>query len=172
MGDLNRDRFVKVIALAESDQDGEALAAVRRAAVMARAAGMSLGQAIEGIAERPTSSLDALVSRSCEAQIEASRMEGYARGLKAGRKEAEAEMRDKASRRVQELEAELEAHRQPLDWMAVAEAFAFKHQRGFRSDFAKGILYRSRTNRLSAEDKAELRRFVEPPKRSKKRGTS
>jgi hypothetical protein len=44
---LNRDRFAKLIALAESDHDGEALAAIRKAAAMARAAGLSLGQAVE-----------------------------------------------------------------------------------------------------------------------------
>lgn len=48
MGTFNRDRFAKVLALAESDQDGEALAAVRKASEMARAAGMSLGQAVSG----------------------------------------------------------------------------------------------------------------------------
>lgn len=42
---LNRDRFSKVLALAESSNDHEALAAIRRATGMARAAGLSLGEA-------------------------------------------------------------------------------------------------------------------------------
>jgi hypothetical protein len=53
---LDRDRFCKVLALAESDQDGEALAAVRKAVSMARAAGMSLGEAVSS--GEPESSFD------------------------------------------------------------------------------------------------------------------
>lgn len=52
---LDRERFLKVLALAESDQDGEALAAIRKASAMARAAGMSLGEAA-GEGESPASS--------------------------------------------------------------------------------------------------------------------
>src|SRR4051794_41175949 len=45
MPHLNRDRFLRVLALAESDKDGEALSAIRKAAAMARACGLSLGEA-------------------------------------------------------------------------------------------------------------------------------
>lgn len=45
---LDREKFGKLIALAESDNDHEALAAVRKAAAMARAAGLSLGEAVGG----------------------------------------------------------------------------------------------------------------------------
>jgi flagellar biosynthesis/type III secretory pathway protein FliH len=48
---FDRERFLKVLALAESDQDGEALAAIRKASAMARAVGMSLGEAVEEGAE-------------------------------------------------------------------------------------------------------------------------
>src|SRR4051794_9338743 len=45
---LDRDRLLKVMALAESDADAEALAALRKARELARAAGLSLSDALAG----------------------------------------------------------------------------------------------------------------------------
>lgn len=178
--ELNRDRFNKLIALAESDHDAEALAAVRRAAVMARAAGMSLGQAVaSGTGADTTPSLRLmtvemelagarlriadlerrLAAGADQAALEEAHIQGYRRGHRAGVAEAEREARMKADRRIREVEAELEAYRQPLDWLDLAERFAHKDQRGTLSAYAKGILLRARTNKLLPEDQATLRKF-------------
>lgn len=47
MSSFDAIKFAKVLALGESSSDGEALAAIRLAAKMARGAGMSLGEAVE-----------------------------------------------------------------------------------------------------------------------------
>ena len=110
---LNRVLFSKLIALAESDQDGEALSSIRKAAALARGAGMSLPQAMGvTISVKPDRAddlaktmlqarLDEANLRILElerdqsqaaAKIEAAFGQGYSRGHKAGlavgRKEA------------------------------------------------------------------------------------
>jgi len=183
--DLNRERFVKLIALAESDQDGEALAAIRKAAAMAREAGMSLGQAVGVDAEPPPVFTGADIELSMarlriadlerklaagpdEARMEAEHIKGYQRGHKAGRAEIEREVRMVADSRIREVEAELEAFRQPLDWPTLAERFHHKNQRGLRAPFAKGVLLRAMTNKLTPADQAELRKFAEPKRGNRK----
>jgi hypothetical protein len=176
---LNRERFVKLLALAESDQDGEALSAVRKAAAMARAAGMSLGEAV-GTSPPDSSAIDPMVEfeltlsrrriselerKLCtggatEQQLEAATIKGYQRGHAAGKAEIEREVKMAADNRVREVEAELEAYRPVLDWLPIAEWFAHKNQRGTRVGFARGVLLRAGTNKLTAHDQAELRKFA------------
>lgn len=50
MSSFDAIKFAKILALGESSSDGEALAAVRLAAKMARGSGMSLGEAVEKLA--------------------------------------------------------------------------------------------------------------------------
>lgn len=188
---LNRDRFNKLIALAESDQDGEVLSAIRKAAAMARAAGLSLGEAVSiesdksdfgslaireamlslelGQARALISELQRKLSSGAKQdQLDNAHAEGYQRGHKAGKAEAEREAWLEANKRIRDVEAELEAYKPSMDWVAIAERFAFKNQRGPRSPFAQGVLFRARTNRLTPTDQAELRKFAEPPKRGRK----
>jgi len=186
---LNTDRFIKLLALAESDHDGEALVAIRKAAAMARAAGLSLGQAVARdtspsldltmaeieltAARRRIADLERqLATGPDEARLDEAHSKGYQRGHKAGKAEIEREVRMQADRRIREMEAELEAYRQPLDWPTLAEMFAHKNQRGLNAGFAKGILLRARTNKLTPTDQAELRKFAEPKRRGKKAVTA
>lgn len=186
---FDRTRFTKVLALAESEHDGEALAAVRKAVVMARAAGLSLGEAV-GTGTDSDTALDLhaltlklelsaarreiadlrrqLVGRTDEARLDAAHVKGYERGHAAGKAEGMREAKMEANRRVREVEAELEAYRAPMDWVELAERFAFKNQRGVAVAFAKGVLYRAKTNKLTPTDQAELRKFAAPPKRGRK----
>ena len=78
---LNRDRFSKLISLAESPNDNEALAAVRKAASMARAAGLSLGEAVSTNTRASTSKHDSLGYMT---GFEAGVKVGYEKGKKAG----------------------------------------------------------------------------------------
>ena len=48
MSALDRQKLAKLIALAESPNDHEALIAVRKASTLARSAGLSLGEAVGG----------------------------------------------------------------------------------------------------------------------------
>ncbi|HLN23348.1 MAG TPA: hypothetical protein VK558_05120 [Patescibacteria group bacterium] len=174
---MNRDRFVKLIALAESNQDHEALAAVRKASEMARAAGLSLGQAVtsaSGTAPRDyMAEIELTMARARivvlerqlaagadEAQLVTARAEGYGAGHKAGKAATDFEARGKAGQRIAELEAQLEAYRPSLDWLPLAERFVHKNQRGRNVDYAKFLLLRARTNKLTATDQAELRKFA------------
>lgn len=186
---LNRDRFLKVLSLAESDHDAEALAAIRKAAAMARAAGMSLGEAVGGTEQ---DSLTGLREMILETELAAARREiadlkrkasserddaNFAKGFEAGKRygaeQAGAEMKEQAFRRVKQLEAELEAYRAPLDWTELAERFYSKNRRGLKSPYAKGMLYRASINKLTPSDQAELRSFAaketRPPRRTVRR---
>lgn len=187
---LNRDRLVKLVALAESSNDNEALSAIRKAAALARAAGLSLGMAVSNnpsntdaaatfraamaeaslaSARRRIADLEQQISAGAsEDQMEAAHAKGYQRGHAAGRSEMENEARMEASRRIREVEAELEAYKPTLDWVAIAENFAFKNQRGLKAIYAKAVLLRARTNKLTPNDQAELRKFSEKPKRGGK----
>lgn len=181
---FDRARFVKLLALAESDVDGEALAAVRKAASMARAAGLSLGQAVDAGASTNASpsclpdsvrvnllemELDICRNHLAALQDELERTKtndgsyrrGYDLGYRDGMAAANTAARAAADERVRALEAELEGYREGMDWPAVADRFHTKHRRGARSEYAKGVLYRATTNRLTPEDQAELRRFAE-----------
>jgi flagellar biosynthesis/type III secretory pathway protein FliH len=136
---LNRDRFMKLIALAESNQDGEALSAIRKAASMARAAGMSLGEAVGSHADGPANTLTSFMTeyeltlarariaelerKLCmganEAQLDAAHSRGYVAGHKAGKAEGEREVTMAANQRIRDVEAQLEAYRPALDWLPV-----------------------------------------------------
>jgi hypothetical protein len=83
---LNRARFIKIIALAESTNGAEALAAIRKATALARAAGLSLGEAVQG-----NSSSDDQ-GRSNLFAYDQGRESGFAAGVKTGHAEAEATM--------------------------------------------------------------------------------
>ncbi|TWB19208.1 FliH/SctL family protein [Nitrospirillum bahiense] len=176
---INRDRLLKLLALSESPHDGEALGAVRKAAAMARAAGLSLPEAMTApVPVTPVADFEAQILR-CElaacrrrlvdlegrlaagadgAQLEAAHAQGYRRGQEAGRIEGQME----ANARLRELEVELEAYRPPLDWPALAERFAHKNQRGAQVAFARGVLMRARIGQLTLIDRAALRRFAAP----------
>lgn len=182
---LNRERFRKVLALAESDNDAEALAAIRRAAMMARAAGLSLGQAVEAPADTGAGLSDVVRVALMESELtlcreRIARLERqlaevgtsagvYQRGYADGQKAAAADARREAGERVRDLERELEAFREVMDWPAVADRFHSRHRRGTRAEYAKGLLYRASVGRLTADDQAELRRFATAEARPKKR---
>jgi hypothetical protein len=135
MTSLNKDRFLKILALTESPNDAEALAAMRKATSMAREAGMSLGEAVGG------KESDKAFSEGWQG--------GHSAGATLARREAEV-ARAEANRRIRELEAELEGYRDPLDWVRMAD----------RARCCQFTKYRPATNKLTAEDKAELRRFA------------
>ncbi|MEI8396294.1 MAG: hypothetical protein WCF85_16290 [Rhodospirillaceae bacterium] len=179
---LNRDRFIKVLSLAESGNDHEALAAVRKAAIMARSAGLSLGQAVgNGTGADTATAFRAAMAEAClssarsriadlerqlaaganETRLDQAHAKGYQRGHAAGRAAIELEVRMEANRRIREVEAELEAFRPALDWVQLAERFAFKNQRGPKVGFARAVNLRARTNKLTPNDQAELRKFAE-----------
>ncbi|WP_404379947.1 hypothetical protein [Caenispirillum salinarum] len=176
---LDRARFLKVLALAESDVDGEALAAIRKAAAMARAAGLSLGEAVEGVAFPDTLPADMLeaelilyrdriaaLERELAEAVEDrdGRRRAYRDGLAAGRAAA--------ADRVRAVEVELEAFREGMDWPALADRYHSGHRRGARGEYAKGLLYRASVGRLSADDQAELRRFATASDRKRKRAAA
>lgn len=172
---LDRDKFAKVLARAESDHDAEALTAVRLAAKLARGAGMTLGQAVEAGGRFPPAgpSLEVCLRRA-EARIrelEAAQtrfdpdawMRAFEAGKKAGAAEAFAPMEHERSgfqRRIDALEAELEQYRPPLDWPALARAYTEAGKR-WGSAKAKAIAGRAKRGELTVEDKITLRHFVE-----------
>lgn len=183
---LNRERLVKVLALAESDNDAEALGAIRRAATMARAAGLSLGQAVEGnrpdcgrmdddsvrvaLMESQLSLCRDRIARLERQLAEAGTDAGaYQRGLADGQKAAAVTARLEGDERVRDLERELEAFRAGMDWPALADRYHSRHRRGACAEYAKGLLYRASVGRLTADDQAELRRFATAEARPKRR---
>ena len=190
---LDRERFLKILALAESDQDGEALAAIRKAAKMARAAGMSLGEAVDGGRDADSHSdfrtlrleIELTTARATIVDLQrklangndnAAYAKGFQKGQAYGSELAAAQLRQQAFQRVRELEAELEAYRPPLDWMDLAERFYSTFRRGAKAPFAKGVLYRASTNKLTPLDQTELRHFAEngrkPAKRRRRAGAT
>ncbi|RJF81878.1 hypothetical protein D3877_17425 [Azospirillum cavernae] len=184
---FDRAKFNKVLSLAESDQDAEALAAVRKAASMARAAGLSLGEAVNGT-DPDGGTVSTLRTMMMEAELATARREiaelrrktsgagddatfqrGFEAGQRYGADRAAADLREQAFRRVRELEAELEAFRAPLDWLTLAERFYAKFRRGAKAPFAKGLMYRASVNKLMPADQAELRKFAATVERKVKR---
>lgn len=175
---LDRARFIKILALAESDHDGEALAAVRKAAKMARVAGMTLGQAAEAghDGDGATLALNMALIRAMEAERRVKELEraaagfdpeSYSRGFEAGKQRGRAEAfgpleHERAGYRhcIEALEAELETYRPPLDWSALAKAFDEEGAR-WGSAKAKALAARARKNALTIEDKVTLRHFAE-----------
>jgi hypothetical protein len=98
---LNTERFVKLLALAESSEDGEALAAVRKAAALAQAAGMSLGQAVEGMGKpgnfwQPPPRRHAVDENAVWEAFERGRYVGYLEGTR----NAERAAKDREERRL------------------------------------------------------------------------
>lgn len=184
---FDRAKFNKVLSLAESDHDAEALAAVRKAGAMARAAGLSLGEAVNG-SDTDGGTVSTLRTMMMEAELATARREiaelrrktsgsgddatferGFQAGQRYGADRAAADLREQSFRRVKELEAELEAFRAPLDWMDLAERFFAKFRRGAKAPFAKGLLYRASVNKLMPADQAELRKFAATMARKAKR---
>lgn len=184
---FDRAKFNKVLSLAESDHDAEALAAVRKAAAMARAAGLSLGEAVNG-PDTDGGTVSTLRMMVMEAELATARREiaelrrktsgggddatferGFQAGQRYGADRAAADLREQAFRRVKELEAELEAFRVPLDWVDLAERYYAKFRRGAKAAFAKGLLYRASVNKLMPADQAELRKFAATVERKAKR---
>ena len=181
---LNHDKLGKLLALASSDNDNEALAAMRMAKKLLDGAGMDFKDVAERMSKAKASTSDfdtlqadvdnfmlrrrvadlerQLAAGPDEARLLDERIKGYQGGFKDGRAAIEREVRIEANRRVREVEAELEAYRPQLDWMVLAEHFAHKNQRGPQAPFAKGILLRARTNKLTPVDTAALRKFAEP----------
>jgi hypothetical protein len=143
---FDRARFLKVLALAESDMDGEALAAIRKATAMARTAGLSLGEAVGSGA----TSYDTEFQR------------GQVVRLETRLKKAERE-RESLAARVEALQEELEDYRDPLDWQDLADRFHVYHRRkrtSFHVDYAKGVAYRASINKLTVKDRINLREFA------------
>jgi len=173
---LDYPKFAKVLALAESSNDAEALAAVRKAASMARAAGMSLGQAVGR--QSTTSGFSPLGTHkpSYEMGKMVGRQEGFESAVRFVSHEVKRMERLKAQ--VAELEAELAAiedRRPPLDWVDLAERHFAANRRGHAKEIAKGLLYRATTGQLTDRDKAFLRRFAPAtpqPKTSRKKKAS
>jgi predicted RNase H-like nuclease (RuvC/YqgF family) len=152
METFDRARFLKVLALAENDIDGEALAAIRKAAALARAAGLSLGEAAaNGAADYNTHSH----------RLQIDRLETQLKNADRERARLDRE-RARLATRVEELQAELEGYRDPLDWQDLADRFYARHRA------AKGLAYRAAVNKLTIEDRAVLREFA----RTKKRRTA
>src|SRR5690348_1223546 len=89
--EFDRDKFLKVLAYAESNIDGEALNAIRRATKLARASGLSLKEAVEQCGGITGAEEDAAYS------------DGYSDGHAAGIKEGirtEGARRDAAEKRA------------------------------------------------------------------------
>jgi hypothetical protein len=152
METFDRARFLKVLALAESGIDGEALAAIRKAAALARAAGLSLGEAVaNGATDYDTHS-------------HRWRIECLEELLEYGKRERARLDRERArlAARVKELQVELEGHLDPLNWQDLADRYCSRHRA------AKGLAYRAAVNRLTIEDRSILREFA----RTKKRRTA
>lgn len=150
---FNRDRFAKVIALAESEHDGEALVAVRKARDIARSAGLSLGEAV-------SSSIDA---------------SGFAHySAVGGAKDAILAI---AYRRIKELEgviASLERQKRPRREAEDAEMYGSGYRVGYKAGFDDG--QRSEigaTNRAYdrgyADGKASVQAGPEPNAKKKRR---
>ena len=73
---MDREKFLKVLALVETDTDGEALNAARAATRMARAAGFSLGEAVRQIGGGgPAASSYSYVSEIVELRIKISELQ-------------------------------------------------------------------------------------------------
>jgi len=152
-GTLDRGKFGKILALGESPNDGEALAAIRMATKLARAAGMSLGEAVEAPALYKIH--DTTRGAHTQADVLAAFESGRQVGIRAGAKEHRSALRTM----VAKLETELEAYRAEIPWPDIAEAYFSRNGHGPRKEYAKGMIYHARTNRLQPEDLAELRRW-------------
>lgn len=163
---FDRERFGKVLALAESPNDGEALAAIRMATKLARVAGLSLGQAIEAPIIRDIRERD--TGKAGHKELS----EAYEAGLQAGLRVGAKELKTALRKQVEDLETELEAYRAECPWPDLAENYFFANQRGGRKDFAKGLILRSRTNRLQPEDHAELRRWDDARQRRSRKSAA
>lgn len=155
---LDRQKLAKILARAESDHDAEALTAVRMAVKLARGAGMTLGQAVEGGA----AAAQVREPRSQSAQVDQGAWDrGYWAGKRAGVAEAFGPMEHERAgfrRHIGALEAELEQYRPALDWKALARAYAEEGKR-WGSAKAKAIAGRALRNELTVEDKITLRHF-------------
>jgi hypothetical protein len=172
---FDREKFQKLVALAESANDHEALSAIRAAAKLARAAGESLGEAVRGSDAEPTSSIHYgyLGEQLSKARDEIDRLkvritEIGAEMYEAGRRATAGDLRaalkerkDKKDEEIRRLELELEAYRAECPWPALAENYFAKNSHGPRKQYAYGLILRARTNRLQPEDHAELRRWNE-----------
>lgn len=180
-GPFDRSRFVKVLALAESGNDAEALAALRKAAALARAAGFSLGEAVGGTARPPkvearnadmaktigqlryrlvaaTERIKDLKTRAT-ALAERRWKDGHIVGQRAGRIAAMAEFeaeRSTLQRGLAALEQELEGHRPSLDWATVARAYGSV----MGGAAARRLHARARAGALSVDERIVLRRFA------------
>ena len=131
---LNRDRFAKVLALAESPSDGEALAAIRKAAAMARAAGLSLGEALNGTENY---NVDEWASG-----YQAGRQAGFNDGVKVGRTMASPE--PKATKRTAKAKA------------AYDDGVKAGKEEGFRAGYLQGL-----EEERQATDRAYCRGFAD-----------
>lgn len=145
---FDRARFLKVLALAESDMDGEALAAIRKAATMARAAGLSLGEAVES--GEPNNATDF--------------HRGQVVRLETRIRNAE---RERLAARVEELQEKLEDYRDPLDWRDLTDRFYARQRGKSASDYARSVAYRAAVDKLTIKDRIKLREFASTRKRRK-----
>lgn len=126
---LNRERLAKVLALLASPVDGEALAAARMAVKLLADAGMRPGDL--AVLPAPGAPVTNFGRWSNFDQV----MADIAADL---RKEVDA------------LEMELEPHRPPLDWLALAD----------RLRLPTAMEYRARTGKLDLVDRVFIRRAL------------
>jgi len=137
---FDRERFAKLMALAESDNDHESLAAVRKAAAMARAAGLSLGEAVNS-----GSKGDVLGwVTGYEAGVRTGSAMNFEKGRKAGFDEATAAAAEERQKRQSKNEHYARgfrdggnAERESGD-ARVAAAQAMTIQQSYRDGYSKG----------------------------------
>lgn len=166
MAALDLNRFTKALALAESDQDGEALAAIRAAARMARGAGLSLGQAVDPMTAIHTVAAQAFgtVRRLIELdEIAAAGTRGeealraaFDAGARVGGEDTERRL----TLRIRQLEIIVDAYRAAIPWSDLVKRYRQRYRRGRKGIWAREMQQRLSVGGLTAEDAAELVSFV------------